>query len=446
MAFHFDSPLLRNTFGTPEMRSIFDDDAFIETFMTVEAALARAEARAGIIPSDAAGAISDAATIDHLNRNRLTELVADTGHTAMSIIGAWRDTIGEEGEYIHWGATTQDIIDTTFILQLRRAIEIVERDVTAIRDNLAALAEDHADTPMMGRTHYVHATPITLGLKIAVWIDELDRHLDRLDQLTERAFVLQFFGATGTLASLGDDGPTVQRYLADELDLALPDVCWQPARDRVAEAINLMATISTSIGKIANTILFLNRPEVQEVQEAIPTGAIGSSTMPHKRNPKKSETIVGLATMVRAYGHAMNELSETIDERSASTWYMEFAIIPETFLLTGRLLANARDLTQSLEVNPDRMADNMEIFGGLVASERVMMALAEDIGRQTAHDVVYDAAMEALTSDREFIDILLDEDQVTASLSRDDLAALTDPTTYTGLAAQFTDTVVSRHR
>lgn len=446
MAFHLDSTLLKNTFGTPEMRAIFDEEAFIETFMHVEAALARAEAQAGLIPTTAAEEISDTATIEHVNRDRLAELIETTGHTAMSIIGAWRDTIGDAGEYIHWGATTQDIIDTTFVLQLRDAIAIVERDLTALRDTLVTLAEDHAATPMMGRTHYVHATPITFGLKTAIWVDELDRHLDRLEALTDRLFVLQFFGATGTLASLGETGPPVQRSLADELDLALPDVCWQPARDRIAEAINLMAAIATSVGKLANTVLFLNRPEVGEVTEGIPAGSIGSSTMPHKRNPKKSETIVGLATVVRAYGHVMNEISDTVDERSASTWYIEFALIPETFLLTGRILEHARKLTESLDVNPDRMTENMGIYGGLVASERVMMTLAEALGRQTAHDIVHGAAMEAFTSDQDFTDCLLRDDQVAAHLTREDLAALTDPSTYTGLAEEFTAAVVSRHR
>lgn len=446
MAFHLDGPLFRNTFGTAEMRSIFDHDTFIETFMTVEAALARAQARAGVIPASAADEITQAVDPDRIDRERLVELVDETGHTAMSIIGAWRATMSDAGEYIHWGATTQDIVDTTMILQLREAIDAVDRDLTAVRDTLVEVADTYNETPMMGRTHYVHANPITFGHKAAIWVDEIDRLLERVTELRDRLFVVQCFGATGTLASLGPEGPAVQRHFAAELDLSLPDISWQPARDRIAEAVNLMAAIGTTLGKIANTVLFLNRPEVDEVTENVPERAVGSSTMPHKRNPKNSETIVGLAAMLRGYGHIMDEVSVTVDERSASTWYMEFAIIPATFLMTGRILANTRELIESLEVDPDHMAENMEIFGSVVASERVMMALAREIGRQTAHEIVYDAAMTALTEDRDFTTVLLDDDRVTDHLSPDTIADLTTVTGYTGLAATFTDAVVSRHR
>lgn len=445
MALYPNSTLFKNTFSTPEMREVFDESAFFETFMTVEAALARAEARAGLVPDAAAAEITEKASLEYLDQDRVAELVDHTGHVAMAIIGAWKDAFDEPGEYIHWGATTQDILDTTVVLQMRDALAIVTRDLRAVRNALADLAREHRDTPMIGRTHYVHAIPTTFGLKAAVWVDELDRHLARLAQLESRVLTGQFFGAVGTLASLGDDGLSVQEHLSDELDLPLPDVVWHAARDRYAEVVTALAHIGTTLSKISRQFLFMHRPEVHEVQETVSDGHIGSSTMPHKRNPKKNEGVVVLARLLRGQAQIMTEAMETVDERDASTWYAEFAVVPNAFLYASRLLANTRDVLDGLEIHPDRMAANLGIHGELVVSERVMMALATRMGRQTAHEVVADNAWAALDSDQSFGEALRSDERVTSALTDDDLTALLTPAEYTGLAGEYVDRVTNRN-
>lgn len=330
------------------------------------------------------------------------------------------------------------------MLQLRAAHEVFRRDLTAIRDELADIAAEHRDTPMIGRTHHVHATPITFGLKAASWLDEVDRHLDRLAELEERVFALQFFGATGTLGSLGDDGPAVQRELADELDLALPSVAWFAGRDRFAEYLDTLAEAATTLERIAQQVLILNRPELGELGEPARAGEIGSSTMPHKVNPVKCERAVALARLVRGQATVMTDAMAGYDERDFGAWYVEFAVIPEACCYFGRQLRNVLTTLEGLEVHPERMLENLDIHGGLVASEAVMMALAEHVGRQTAHDVVHEAAMTAQGSDRSFLDCLAADDRVTDHLDAERLAALTDHRSYVGNAGRFVDETLER--
>ena len=443
MALYLDSSLFRNVFSTPEMRAIFDDEHYFETFMAVEAALARAEADAGVIPEWAAEAITEKATIEHLDIDRLETLIGETGHPAMSIIGAWKPAFDDAGEYIHWGATTQDILDTTMVLQAREALEIVRRELLDIRSKLAQIAETHADTPMTGRTHFVHAVPMTFGMKVAVWVDEIDRHLDRLDAAMERSIALQFFGAVGTLASLGEPGREVQANLADELDLQVPAVCWHAARDRPAELVRVLAETAGTIGKIARQVLFLNRPEVGEVTETPADEHIGSSTMPHKINPKKAELTVALSRLIRGQSAVMQEAMGMMDERDATNWYCEFAVIPSSFLYSSRMLANAGRLVETLEIHPERMRENLDIYGALLASERIMMVLAEEIGRQTAHEIVSEAAQRSMTSEHSFADHLRADERVTDALPEEQLDSLLDPAEYVGLSASIAKSAIT---
>jgi len=437
--FHVDGVLFKNAFGTEEMRDIFEEEAFIERFLEVEAALARAEAEAGVVPENASQEITEKASLEYLDLDRVEENVADIGLFTMAIIDAWKEAFEGAGEYIHWGATSQDISDTAVVLQLRDGYDAVQRDLRRIRTELAELADTYAATPMIGRTHHVHAIPITFGLKVATWIDEIDRHLDRLDDLEDRLFVLEFFGATGTLSSLGEVGLEVQTHLSDELDLAVPDTAWFASRDRFAELLDVLSMIGSTLGKIASHVLLLNRPEIRELEEPIGGGKVGSSTMPHKKNPVKSETNVTLSKMLRAHAHLMEECINGYDERDRVTWYAEFGLIPEAFLYTGRILQNTIDVISDLGVKPARMERNLEVFGSLVTSEAVMMALADELGRQTAHEVVYENAMEAIEHDREFTECLKDDDRIASALSDDDIETLTDPRDYTGLSERLVD-------
>lgn len=444
--FHLDGVLFKNTFGTAEMRKIFKEEAFIQTFLETEAALARAEARMDLIPEAAAEEITEKATLDYLDLNQVEQNVAEIDLFTMAIIKAWKEKIGETGEYIHWGATSQDISDTAVILQIREGFEIIQRDLLEIRTFLEDHTEEYADVPMIGRTHHVHAIPITFGLKTATWLDELNRHIERFDELAERLFVVEFFGATGTLASLGEDGTEIQELFADELDLNVPDVAWYASRDRFAELVSAMAAAASTLGKIASQVLLLNRPEFGEVSESIGEGKIGSSTMPHKKNPTKSEGVVALAKMLRAHAHLAQELMEGNDERDAATWIVEFALIPETFCYFGSSLENTKTVLSDLEVHEDGLTENLHHYGSLVTSEAIMMELADELGRQTAHEVVSEHAMTAIEEDRDFKTLLRTDERVNNAISENRLTEISDPAAYTGLSGDLARQAVESSR
>jgi 3-carboxy-cis,cis-muconate cycloisomerase len=434
MMFHTDGKLFKNAFGTEAMREAFTEEAYAERFMEVEAALARAEADVGLIPEAAAEEITDTASLDYLDLDEVERRIAEIDLFTVAIIETWEDAIGENGEYIHWGATSQDIADTAMVLLMRDGLDLLFEDVERVREALQDLAAEHAETPMMGRTHHVHALPITVGLKAANWLDEVDRGLDRLEAAAERAMVVEFFGAVGSLASLGEPGLEVQERLADELDLAVPNTAWYASRDRTLELLNAFATLGATLSRIARNVLVLNREEIGELKEPIREGAVGSSTMPHKRNPVKSERTVGLASLLRGHANAATSLLEAHDERDAGLWYGEYALIPEAFLYLHRALRNTAVTLEGLDVDVEAMHENLGVHGGLPTSEAVMMALAESVGRQTAHDLVYDAAMEASGSDRSFQECLLEDERIAAELSTEEVAELTDPTNYTGVS------------
>ncbi|MEF8788791.1 MAG: adenylosuccinate lyase [Haloarculaceae archaeon] len=438
--FHTDGWMFKDAFGTEAMRETFDEEAYVERFMEVEAALARAEAEVGLIPEEAAREITETASLEYLDLEAVERRIAEIDLFTVAVIETWKDAIGENGEYIHWGATSQDIADTAMVLLMREGLDLLFEEVERVRSELQALAVEHAETPMMGRTHHVHALPITFGLKAATWLDELDRDLDRLEAAADRALVVEFFGAVGSLASLGEDGLEVQERLADELDLDVPNTAWYASRDRTLELLNTFATLGGTLAKIGRNVLVLNREEIGELKEPIPEGMVGSSTMPHKRNPVKSERTVGLAALLRGHANAMTSLVEAHDERDAGLWYGEYALLPEAFLYLHRALRNTAETLEGLSVEVEAMRENMDLHDGLPTSEAVMMALAEHVGRQTAHDLVYDAAMEAATSDRGFEDRLLDDERIAEALSAEEVAELTDPANYTGVS----DTIARR--
>ena len=435
--FHANGKMFKDAFGTPEMRALFNETEYIERFMAAEAALARAQADLGVIPEEAAKEITETASIEYLDVDEVERKIAKIDLFTVAIIETWKEAIGDGGEYIHYGATSQDIADTAMILLVRDGIELLQAELSTIKSSLAELAEEHAETPMMGRTHHVHALPITFGLKAADWLDELSRGIDRLEQATERVLVIESFGAVGSLASLGEDGLAVQERFAEELDLAVPNTAWFAARDRFYELLNTFATIGGTLSRISRQVLMLNREEIGELSEPIPEGAVGSSTMPHKRNPVMSERTVGLGALLKGHASTMGALVENYDERDAGLWYAEYAIVPEAFLYLHRALYNVRDTLADLGVHADAMRENMNIHGGLVTSEAVMMGLADAVGRVTAHDIVYDAAMETYESDKTFEEILMEDERVAEALTPEELAALTDPANYTGVSDQI---------
>ncbi|MBX0297414.1 class-II fumarase/aspartase family protein [Haloarcula nitratireducens] len=434
--------LFRDTFSTSEMRNIFHEEAFITKFLEVEAALARAEAKNGIVPADCAEAITEKSSLKHLDLEQVAANVAEIGLFSMSIIEAWKEDLGAAGEYIHWGASTQDISDTIIVLQLKEAYECIIHDVLSIRDQLVELAETYRDVPMVGRTQFMNGPPITFGHKVATWVDEIERHICRLDNLAERLFVVHLSGASGTLSAIEDNGFQIVDSFADELGLNAPRTSWTATRDRFAELLNMFAMIAGLLSRMSREILFLNRPEINELDETIPGNTLGSSTNPHKQNPVFSQLNVGLARLVRSHADTMNELMEPMGDRDRSAWYAEFAIIPTSCCYLGRMLKNTKENLSGLEIHQDTMEQNLQEVGSLVMSEAIMIALAEHVGRQTAHSVVHDNAMQAIETERDFQNCLLADDRVTEHLSENRIESLTDPTAYTGLSEALVDSVL----
>jgi 3-carboxy-cis,cis-muconate cycloisomerase len=438
------STLFGDMFGTAAMRAVFGELGFLARCAEVESALARAQARAGIVPSDAAQAISKAAaavieqpgSLDLARLKRETETV---GYPILPLVRQLSEHAGEAGRWVHWGATTQDIMDTAAVLQIRAGLALIEADLTALRGHLAGLARRWRDTPMAGRTHLQQALPITFGAKAAIWLAMLDRHQQRLAQLRERVLVVQFAGAAGTLASLGTKGFEVQEALAQELGLGVPATTWHVARDAFAEAVNLLALVTGSLGKIALDIMIMASTEYGELYEPFVKGRGASSTMPQKRNPISSELMLAAAKAVRQHAGLMVDAMVQDFERATGPWHAEWIALPESFVLTAGALHQAKFALGGLVVDTGRMRHNLGISRGLIVAEAVMMGLAPAIGRQQAHDVVYDACRMANERGGTLADALWALPEITSRFDRAEIDRLTDPANYLGLAPQMVD-------
>jgi 3-carboxy-cis,cis-muconate cycloisomerase len=437
-----DSGLFRDIFGTAEMRAIFYEDALIRTYIDVETALARAEAATGVIPEDAAREVTTHASIDMIDRERLREETLNVGYPILPLVSQLSAKLGDAGRYLHWGATTQDIMDTATVLQIRSALTLVERDLGAVREALVRLSRRYRDTPMAGRTHLQQALPVTFGHKTAVWLSALDRHAERLGQLMSRVLVAEFAGAAGTLASLGVDGLRVHDAFARELGLAPAPIAWHVVRDGLTEAVQFLALTTGTLGKIGYDVMLMASTEVGEVFEPFAHGRGASSTMPQKRNPISSEILVATAKAVAANAGSMLEALIQDHERATGPWHLEWLALPNAFVLAAGSLAQARFMLAGLIVDEARMARNLGLTGGLIVAEAVMMGVAPFLGRQKAHEVVYAACRTAVESDRTLADVLTGTDAVASHLSAEQIRTLTDPANYLGSAAAMVDRVV----
>jgi 3-carboxy-cis,cis-muconate cycloisomerase len=444
MSHLLDSRIYRDLFGTPEMREIFSDQSLVQTWLDVEAALARAQAAVGVIPAPAADEIARQARAEHIDLEALKQQTEVVGYPILPLVRILASRCGDgAGEFVHWGATTQDIMDTATVLQLRRAHRILVRDLARLVDAAVHLAARYRDTPMAGRTHGQQALPITFGFKAAVWVAEIARHQERLKAITPRLFVGQLAGAAGTLASLGANGLAVQERMMADLGLAVPPIAWHVARDALAEFAALLALICGTIAKIGQEIALLQTTEVEEVEEAYVEGKGGSSTMPQKRNPITCEALIAIGTIAGQDAALMFTAMRPDHERATGPWHVEWEVIPEVCILAGGALHHAATLLRDLIVRPDRMAQNLQLTEGLIVSEAVMMALAPAVGRQRAHEIVYRAAMRAVESGRALEGILQQDPEVAAHLSPERLRAALNPLAYTGLSAQFVDRVLA---
>ena len=441
----FDSVLYRDLFGTPAMRAIFDDRAFVARCVDAETALARAEARAGLIPAEAAYTITRCADAEALDFDALRAETAIVGYPVLAIVRQMAKQCGDAGRYVHWGATTQDIMDNATMLQVKQAVGVIEAQLDLTRVALRSLATRHADTVTAGRTHLQHALPITFGFRAAVWLSALDRHAERLSQAKARSLLVQFGGAAGTMASLGDaaNGIKVRALLADELGLVDPMITWHVARDALNEWVSLLAAIGASLGKIGFDVMVMASTEFGEVAEPFVDGRGGSSTMPQKRNPISSELMFAAAKMLRERASLMLDAMMPDFERATGPWHLEWSAVPESFLLAAGSLHQAHFMLSGLSVDVDRMRENLDMTGGLIVAEAVMMGLAPAIGRNQAHDVVYDACRTAIETHTSLYDELVKNRSIVDALGLDRLRALTDPANYLGAAATMARSVAA---
>src|SRR5690349_15354260 len=446
-----DSAIFADMFGTAPMRETFGDDPFLARCIEVEAALARAQGRLGIIPAEAAEAVTHTASSlasgrDALDLARLKKETETVGYPILPLVRQMAELSGAAGRYLHWGATTQDIMDTAAVLQIRAGLGLIEQDLTTVRSHLAKLARKYRDTPMAGRTHLQHALPVTFGYKAAVWLYALDRHADRLRELRPRVLLAQFGGAAGTLASLGNGeaGLKTRAELARELGLGDPPITWHVVRDGIAEAVQILALLGGSLGKIAFDVMLMSATEFGEAAEPFVEGRGSSSTMPQKRNPISCELILAAAKVLRQQAGLVLDAVVTDFERATGPWHVEWVALPESFGFVAGALHQARFMLGGLIVDTGRMAKNLEMTHGLIVAEAVMMALAPHTGRNQAHDLVYDACRVAIESDRPLLDVLLETPTVAGPLGPDKLRALTDPANYLGAAPAMVDHVLAR--
>ncbi|CAN7654199.1 3-carboxy-cis,cis-muconate cycloisomerase [Pseudomonas umsongensis] len=436
-------------FTARDMREVFCDQGRVQAMLDFEAALARAEARVGVIPPTAVAPIEAACQAGHYDFAALGEAIATAGNSAIPLVKALGKQIAasdaQAERYVHLGATSQDVMDSGLVLQLRRALALIDSDLAQLGDTLATQAQRYVATPLAGRTWLQHATPVTLGMKIAGWLGAVTRSRQRLQALRPRLLVLQFGGASGTLAALGEQAMPIAQALAEELQLSLPDQPWHTQRDRLVEFGSVLGLIAGSLGKLGRDISLLMQTEAAEVFEPSAPGKGGSSTMPHKRNPVGAAVLIGAATRVPGLLSTLFSAMPQEHERSLGLWHAEWETLPEICCLVSGSLKQALLVTGGLEVDAERMVRNLDLTQGLVLAEAVSIVLAQRVGRDTAHHLLEQCCKRAVAEQRHLRAVLGDEPQVTAELSATELDHLLDPAHYLGQARTWVERAVAEH-
>lgn len=442
-----DSELYKDYYGTERMRQIFSDTNQVQKWMDCEAALARVEARLGIIPESAAEEIQKKASVEFIDLKKIKKEIDKTGHPFVALVKVYKSICeGTSGEYLHWGATSQDILDTGMVLQVKEAYAIISSNLEQVYQKVSEKAAEYRDLVMVGRTNGQQAMPITLGFKFAVWGFELKRNISRLQECKERLLVGQFAGAVGTLASLGEQGIEVQEAFFSELGLTTPSIAWFTARDTLAEFAAVLALIATTLAKIGNEVYSLQKTEIAELEEYCGQDSIGSSTMPHKRNPFYSMQIVTLGKLVRSMAASLMDASEQEHERDPRGMQVEWEALAKICLMTDAALDKTISLVTNIVVKPENMKRNLELLQGLIFSEAIMLKLAEKTGRQTAHNVVHTLAMQAINQRIPIKELLLLAPETKGIISANELDELLEPKNYIGFAQTFVDRLIEKKK
>jgi len=442
-----DSAVFGDIFSAEAMRNVWSDENRTQKYLDIEAALARVQGRLGIIPQEAADEIVSHCRLAEIDMARLKQQTERIGYPVLAVVSQLNSLCRDGlGQYCHWGATTQDITDTATVLQIREALALVAADLFAISTSLADIAKRYRDTPMIARTNLQQAVPITFGLKMAELLSAIERHRERLVQLEPRVLMGEFGGAAGTLASIGSGAMETQHGLMEELGLARPLVAWHTIRDTIAEVGCFLALVGGTLGKFALDVKLMMQTEVGEVYEPFAPGRGSSSTMPQKRNPVSSVYIHATISIVRQHAAALLEAMAADHERATGPWQIEWIALPEAFCLLSGALKHSRFVLGGLEVDAQRMRQNLDMTKGLVVSEAVMMGLGRYLGRERAHDLVYDICREAIRQKRPLLDLLAESGEITRHLGRAELAKLCDPANYLGQSGAMVDRVLESLR
>jgi len=429
------------------MNQIFTEKARFQRWLNIEASLARAQASLGIIPREASDEISRKAKVELIDLGKYRENFKQIAHPIVAMLRVLQPVVaGDAGQYIHLGATTQDIIDTGTMLALKEAHQITYESLRRIEADLLNMVDQHADTVMVGRTHSVQALPITFGYKVAIWAREIRRNIQRLKECSGRLFVIQLSGGVGTMAAFGPKGPEIQSLAAKDLGLGVPDIAWHASRDRLAEFANLMALIAAALWRIAQEVYLLMATEVGEVCEPWQKGIVGSSTMPHKVNPQMAEQMISLARKVKHNASLVNEVMIVDHERNLEHFSVEMETLEDICLIMGKLLTLGEDMAKNMTVYSRRMKANLGLLKGVLLAESVMIELGKKIGKQTAHEIVYENAIKASQEGIDFKDVLLKDARVSQHLTEVKIDYLLNPEEYIGLASQMAKDMVALSR
>ena len=438
-----DSKIYGNAWGTDEMRAMFDEIHRSQAWLEIISSLAEAQAEVGLIPSEAVPEIRRICDVDKLDMDFLRERYDQTGHSMHGLIQELMKLCEDSaGEWIYYGATVQDITDTWTSMVLLKVWDIVFRDLRKIEHELLVLAKKHRTTPMLGRTHGQPGSPITFGFKVAIWVREIHRHLERLKDIHKRMGVGQLAGGVGSLSAFAERGMKLQSIFFKKLGLRIPDISWISSRDSQAEFIQLLSMISSTFDKIGHEVYTLQRSEINELNEIFKKDAIGSITMPHKRNPELSEHLGTLSRLIRHNANCLNENLVQEHERDGRSWKSEWGLIGPNCVMAGAQLQLAYVLCSTLQVNSKNMMENLKSTKGHIYSEGIMLALARKIGKQTAHDLVYKISKTAYKENRSLKSCLVNSEKVMKHLSINEIEAIFDYKKQLGLCPEFVDRVV----
>ncbi len=437
-------PIDTGRYGTAEMRRIFEEENRLQRYLDVEAALAWAHAEVGNIPREDAQKIMEMASTRYVKIERVKEIEKEIRHDVMAMVKALAEVCGKSGAYVHLGATSYDIVDTATALQLKEALNLIEKKLTELEKILMKKAEEHKETIMVGRTHGQHALPITLGFKFAVWMKEISRHIQRLRECKKRILVGKMSGAVGTMAGLGPHAMKIQELVMQRLGLKPAEITTQIVqRDRHAELVCLLAIIASTLDKFATEIRELQRPEIAEVAEPFLEKQVGSSTMPHKRNPELCERICGLAKIMRSLTIPALENVVTWHERDLTQSSAERFIIPQACILVDYMLHLMIGIVRNLYVDKEKMRKNLEMTQGRIMSEAVMIKLVEKgMNRQEAHELLRKLAIKSQIEKRHFKQILLENEIIRKFLNENEIEEALKPENYLGTAIQQVELIL----